>query len=254
MCSRRVCIALLACVLVEGGWGLSGTALAQHKAAAPVKGEMDTEAQVKDKSKSLWIRKVDWRTTASKLRAPEYVFKNVLQSAPKTVSEWHQIVVNYDSAPEWMDRIVVNYHVLLLNDKKGYGGEPAKAAAKVVAKSDTKEPEEKEPPYTLLEGTVYYVDVKKGQGHLSAMFIRPNTIERYGSPVAVGIEIVSGDETIVKNEYSPLSKISSDAKQMGKWWTVVSKSEAVSVRTDCLFNRSQTPFVLVNYQEEEAIQ
>jgi len=254
MCSRRLCIALLACVLVGGGGGLSGNTLAQHKAVAPAKGDVDTEAQVKEKSKSLWLRKIDWRTTSSKLRAPEYTYKNVLQSAPKTMSEWQLVIVNYDTAPEWMDRIVVNYHVLLLNDKKGYGGDPAKASPKVPAKAEAKESEDKEPPYTLLEGTVYYVDVKKGQGHLSAMFIRPNTIERYGAPVAVGIEIVAGGETVVKNEYSPMSKISSEAKQMGKWWTVAAKSGAVSVRTDCLFNRSQTPFVLVNYQEEEAIQ
>lgn len=246
MRSRRICIAMLTGLLVGGGWCLCQTASAQHKAAA--KADQEPEAAVKEKSRNVWLRKIDWRTTASKLKSPEYTYRNVLQSAPKAIPEWHVVTATYDTAMEWADRVVVSYHVLLLNEKKGTGGEAARAAPKAEGAED------KSAPYTLLEGTVSYVDVKKGPGHSSAMFIRPNTIERHGAPVAVGIEITVGDETVVKNEYSPASKISQEAKQTGRWWTIISKSQAVSVRNDCLFNRSQTPFILVNYMDEESIQ
>jgi hypothetical protein len=248
MRQKTVYIALLACLVVDGGWCLPGTAIAQHK--APAKAEADVEAPAREKSRSLWLRRIDWRSTGCKVKAPEYTYRNALQTAAKIVPEWQMLTVTYDTAPDWMDRIVVKYHVLLLNERKGYGGEPAKTAPRVEAK----EPDAKMPPYVLLEGTVSYVDVKKGPGHISTMFIRPNTIERHGAVVAVGIEITAGDEIVGKSEYSTLSKISPEAKKSGEWWSVISKSDQVAVRNDCLFNRSQTPFVLVNYLDEEAIQ
>lgn len=240
MYQRTVCVALLVSLLVGGDICFVGTAMAQQK--APAKADADTEAQAKEKSKSLWLRKIDWRSSGSKIKAPEFTFRNVLQSSPKTVPDWQMITVSYDTAPDWLDRVVVNYHVLLLKT-----AEPAKAGG-VVAK----EAEEKATPYTLYEGSVAYADVKKGPSHISTMFLRPSTIERRGSVVAVGIEIVAGEETVGKSEFSATSKIKAEAKD-GKWWTTVARSDQVTVRTDGLLNRSQTPFALVNYLDEEAI-
>ncbi|MEI6971693.1 MAG: hypothetical protein WCL44_09270 [bacterium] len=228
-----VCVALLTGLIVACV-GPAGSALAQHK--APVKGGAEVEDAAREKSKNLWLKKLTWRGSEAKLRSPEFDFKNIVQNNPKALPEWQVITVMYDTAQEWEDRVVVNYHVLLL---KG-GGEQAKA-------------DSEETPYTLYEGSVSYGDVKKGQNHISTIYVRPNSIERRGPVVAVGVEIVSGGETVSKSEFSTTSKIKADAKD-GRWWETVSKSAQVSVRTDGLLKRSETPFALVNYMDEELSQ
>lgn len=254
MYSKTLCIVLLACLLVDGGWCLSGTAMAQLK-PGDKKTEEDGEGPAKEKSKNLWIRKLEWRGTPSKVKAPEYTFRNVMQSPVKTIPEWHMITVTYDTGTNWIDQVVVNYHVLLLNEKKeGSGtGRATRPATR------EKEQDSKVSNYTLLEGAVSYVDVpqsKNGQSHMSMMFIRPNTIERYGEPVAAGVEIVFGDEVVSKSGYAPgtASGLNDAAKKSGRWWGVVAKSDQVRVRSDSLLNRSQTPFIVVNYMDEESIQ
>lgn len=240
---RTVCIALFACLIAGGGWLLPGTAIAQRK--VPAKTDAEADGQAKEKSESLWIRKLDWRSTLSRVKAPDYTYVNVVKNPPKIIPEWHMISVTYDTAPEWMDRIVVNFHVLL--EKKGETG-------KAHARGETKEPKERAAPYTLLEGSVSYVDIKKGSGHISTMFIRPTTIDRRGSIVAAAVEIVSGEETVVKSEHSTVLKLSPESKQRGKWWIDAAQSDQVTVRSDGLLRRPQTPFILVNYLDEEAIQ
>ncbi|MEI6219025.1 MAG: hypothetical protein WCP86_09000 [bacterium] len=263
MYTERLCIALLVCVLINGGVLPSGRAMAQAKSGEK-KSEELADGSARERSKNISLKKVDWRSPTCKVKAPEYTFRNVMQNISKTPPEWHVITVSYETSPEWLDRVVVNYHVLLLNEKKGYGGDKKGYGTEVGKPTrpearKEREPEAKATPYTLLEGSVSYVDVPSknsaGQaGHISTIFIRPSTLERYGDPVAIGVEISVGEESVAKNDFSATSKLSADTRKHGQWWTLIAKDEKVTVRSDCLFNRSETPFVLANYLDEESIQ
>lgn len=216
----------------------SGNAIAQGgRSTRPKSDKADSSGDdpARESGKFLRIRKLDWRGTAGILRLPDYQVGNVSKAPIKSGQEWSVITVSYDTAPapEWLDQITVHYHVLLLNEKNE-------------GKKDLT-------PYTLLEGTVTYVDVKGGPNHISTMYIRPNTTARFGEVVAVGIEMVTGDETIAKSEFSGSAKLTKEVKDGGSWWSTLRESDKVAVRDGYLLNRSQTPYVLVNYYEEEAI-
>jgi len=198
-------------------------------------------AKVREVSQNLRLKRVVWRGSAAMTKAPEYEFRGIARSSGKSPEDWAIISVLYDTFPKWADQIVVKYHVLLFRgnrDKSEKGG-----GNKDNPVSD----------YTMLEGIVTYVDVREGNSHMSTMYMRPSTLARYGELVAIGVEINYEDENVVYCEFGASVPLTAEAKSSGRWWEFVKNSDKVSVKTDLLLNRSQTPFILANYGDEESI-
>jgi hypothetical protein len=137
--------------------------------------------------------------------------------------------LQYQTAPDWIDQHRITFYVLMRNQN--------------VPKPKTPE-ETPQTEYVLLRGSLSYVMVAKGK-HLSDIFIHPSVLKRYGDIVAIGAEMVYGDEEVSKGEVSSKSGI--EKKKAYQWWRAVAQSEKVSSRDGLLWKRSKTPFALVNY-------
>jgi hypothetical protein len=97
--------------------------------------------------------------------------------------KWLRIEVEFDSAPDWADDVLMKYFVLV-----GKG-------------RDAK----------LLVGEITHVNVQKGTRHVSAMFAHPNTVERYGkgNVEAVAVQLFHQSRLIDQN---------SDPATNQRWW------------------------------------
>jgi hypothetical protein len=86
--------------------------------------------------------------------APDYrsLVTGTGNSSSVLTKKWLRIETEFDTVPEWADDLSVKYYVLI-----GKGREAK-----------------------LFGGQVDYINVQKGQHHLSAMFMHPNTVDRYG--------------------------------------------------------------------------
>ena len=109
----------------------------------------------------LKIRKFNALGTRALVETPQ-VKSNVARSSgsPK---KWHTISVLYDTSPEWLDEITVEFHIL----------------------SSTKDPETKKKVFSLYKLVVRYMDIERGRGHTATAFLRPTALKRYGQPIAV---------------------------------------------------------------------
>jgi hypothetical protein len=179
-----------------------------------------------DQSDSLYLRRLEGIGDEGLVKPPEYTFRNLSKTTARA-REWGRVRLSYRTMPEWIDELQVDYYVLLKNNKR--------------------EKEEK-PPFTLLEGSVTYTDVKKGDDHLSEAFLHPNTIERYGEIVAVAVEVRYEGETVRLTENSK-----SKAPVKGKWWILLRDDPKVVSKDGYVLNRNHTPFVLANHNAYEPI-
>lgn len=148
------------------------------------------------------------------------VYSASVSGGRATARDWVELTVQFDSEPEWIDELSFQYFALLYSRA-------------------TRE-------YTLLKGAATYVDVARGRGHLSSVFIRPNTLARYGEVLAVAVEVILKGETVGtlsegKNaERKPLPET---------WW----KNDKLIPKDGCILNRTQTPFAFINVDDYEAI-
>lgn len=126
-------------------------------------------------------------------------------------SSWLIVESDFDTAPAWMDEVSFTYYVLL----------------------KAKKPEDVGPggrQYNLFRGEVTYVDIPKGRGWKSNMFLPPTTCQRYGTIERVGVQVkVKG--VIVAEESTPTAR--------NRWW------EEHPVKGQ-LLPRNQTPYVFVS--------
>lgn len=154
------------------------------------------------------------------------VYSSSVSTAPGKRKEWGQILVEYQTAdePEWMDTIGFRYHVLLVTMSK-----------------------DKKREFVMLRGDVQYVDVQGGEEHFSSMFIRPQTIERYGLPVAVHVRISPSEGEAT--EASVSERVSGGAIP-DRWW----ENDRLEVKDGLLYNRAQSPFALIEIDRFETIQ
>ncbi len=160
----------------------------------------------------------------SAVKTPEY--STTVQRGKGIAKEWQQIEVIYDTAPEWIDNLVFQYYVMA--GTKGADGEPA---------------------FSLYKNSVRYVDIEKGNDHKSTVFLNPNAIKRYGTVVAVAVEIVYNG-TVVEDKSKETIKL------RDKWWKdpSVVENKNVTVRDGYLLDRAHTPFAFVNIDDNEVIQ
>ncbi len=106
-------------------------------------------------------------------------------------TEWWRVVVEFETAPEWIDELEFTYYAYL-KDKSNKGAE------------------------VMFRGTVTYVNVVKGK-HLSDMFLHPSTVERMGSVEQVAVVVKYRGATVA---------VENSAK-MPNWWERFSPVDGV---------------------------
>lgn len=119
------------------------------------------------------------------------------------VQGWGVIEVYYDSIPEWADDVEVKYYVLMK------GRTPNRPV--------------------MLVGSIVYIHVQKGEGHISTIYIPPQAIARYGDAERIRAELWYNG---ILQDSIQWPKIASKMP----WWTKVKPIYG------SLFNRFYTPF------------
>ena len=162
-------------------------------------------------STPLLIRKVD----AKPVNSPEYQIRNY-PLTPRGV-RWLQVIVDYDTAPEWVDEATFTYYVLL------------KAKRAEAGRS----------PFTLFKGEVTNVNIARGK-HKGDIYMHPSTLARFGDIERVAVMVNVGGRMVALD-----GQPSGTAQQ--RWWEQLAPMEGY------LLNRMQTPFAMVNFDDYEAI-
>jgi hypothetical protein len=146
--------------------------------------------------------------------APDY--RSLITGAgphSNTLSDkWLRIETEFDSTPEWADDVQVKYYVLLGSGK------------------DTR----------MFVGDVTYVNVARGLRHISAMFIHPNTVQRYGNGEvqSVAVQIFHKGQ-LIDQDSGPASH--------ERWW------ESYTPVPGYLLTPLQTPWSILSYDRYEAL-
>lgn len=201
-------------VLVAAGLALAGLAYGQARVAA---------AKV-DKSDAVRIRRLVGAGARILVDSPKYQVTSV-PGGVKPFQKWGRITVTYDTTADWMDELSFQFFVMA---KKTEGGKSS---------------------FSLYSATVRYMDIRKGAGHESDVFLRPTALERYGEVVASAVEISSGGKLLVEETHTEGIKLPD------RWWRqpAVVESKDVVVRDGYLLDRAHSPFALVNIDDQEAI-
>ena len=131
---------------------------------------------------------------------------------PGTNRNWIKVVTTFQSAPAWADGIAFNYSVLI-----GVGSQ-----------------------FRVLPGIVRYANVKGGINR-AVMYISPNTVERFGSPMAARIKVFYKDELVDESTYK--GKIEPPAN----WETQVNKYQGL------LLTVIHTPWLITDYSNSPDI-
>jgi hypothetical protein len=147
----------------------------------------------------------------SKVATPEY--KLLTGQVMSQTRNWFQVVVDYETAPEWLDDLTFTYYIMC---------ESKTGATK----------------FTLFRGDVTYVNVQKGK-HKSDMYLHPSTIARFGVVQGVGV-VVSSQGRVLAMESLP-STLSP------RWWEQKTPLDGYAL------NRMQTPFAMIYFDDYEAI-
>lgn len=90
---------------------------------------------------------------------------------------WLQIETEFESSPDWADNVQLKYFVLLGRGDRTY----------------------------TLTGEMTYINVAKGTQHASAMFVQPNTLQRYGNGQveAVAVQLFYKGQLIDQASFPP---------------------------------------------------
>ena len=134
--------------------------------------------------------------------------------------EWVEMGIQYDSDPEWIDEVAFQYYALLLNRV-------------------TRE-------YTLLKGSVTYMDVARGRSHLGVAYVRPSALARFGDVMGVAVEaMVRGEVVAFRSE----GKLGPGKPLPEDWW----KNPKLTPREGYILDKSKTPFAVINYDDYESL-
>ena len=185
-----------------------------------LKGGMEGEGRVK-------IERFPAPGKASMIKTPEFNARaNGLQSAVNSKRrEWAVFEVKYSTSKRWTDELTFTYHLLSKGkDEKGMTS------------------------FSYYTAAVRYQDIPQGD-HMSCVVLPPSQVERYGSPVALALE-VSGKDGVLTSAFK------NSGISLGKeWWknSKVLDDPKVKRRTG-LVDRSKSPFYLINLDDDEVVQ
>lgn len=120
------------------------------------------------------------------------IFKTAVQGqVPARQTDWWRVVVEFETAPDWIDELEFTYYVYM-RDQSNKGAE------------------------VMFRSAVTYVNVAKGK-HLSDMFLHPSTLARLGRVEQVAV-VVKAKGAVVATD--------STAKTPN-WWDRFSPVEGV---------------------------
>ncbi len=175
-------------------------------------------------SDKLRVRKIIGLGSKARVFTPTYTTD--VGRGVERAQEWLAVTLTYDTAPEWIDELLIQFHVL------------------------AKRPDPKTPKnlYSLYKTAVRYVDIEAGRKHMATTYLRPSAIVRYGEAVAVAA-VVTLDGAVV-------AEVSDESMQLPeKWWKnpLVTDSDATTIRDGYLLDRSKSPWALINTDDYEVI-
>jgi hypothetical protein len=152
------------------------------------------------------------------VKTPEY--STSLSRGRASPRDWAEMAVVFDTDDEWMDEITVQFYALVYDKVKD--------------------------EHQLFRGSVTHVDVARGKGHQSAMYLRPSTVARYGGVVALAVEIVAKGEIVAAKSDGQQGR---GQKLPDDWW----KKFPLPPKEGQMLNRNQTPFAFTNWDDYEAV-
>jgi len=175
-------------------------------------------------------RAMDPETVMRIRKMPRLNSKEWLQRTPQMFAgtsrskarEWGVFEVTYDTAPEWIDEMVVTFTVMLMSN-------------------------DRDQPFSFCRVTSRFIDVAKGSGKIASAVMLPSGLLRYGRPIGFVVEF-SLNGQVVAVESTETEKFLTE-----RWWenpSIVDSPRTVK-REGYLLERSKTPFGLVNIDENE---
>jgi len=179
------------------------------------------------KAPILAIRDLSGIRTRDRANTP--VYGGSMAGSSAVPREWGVIRVEYDSYPEWIDALTIEYHVLSLKTEKG------------------------QRLYSYYKRTVRYRDIARGRKHSAVVYLMPPALLRYGDPVAVTVEFTYGGELVATQGEMEASMKKTLPEDWHKKKEVLN-SAAVTARHDYLINREDSPFAFVNMDDYEFIE
>ena len=183
-----------------------------------------TSAALRAGSGKLRLRKLVGLGNKGRVFTPSYT--SDIGRGIERAKEWRSVLLTYDTAPEWIDEMLIQFYVLGM----------------------TRDPETKRSVYSLYKTAVWYLDIAEGRNHMATVYLRPAALERYGEPVAVAA-VVTLDGKVV-------AEISDESTKLpAAWWKnpLVTDSQATTTRDGYLLDRSKSPWALINPDDYEVI-
>ncbi len=168
------------------------------------------------------IRRLDGLGRRARVTTPVYT-SSIARTATRP-AEWLELRVTYDTAPEWIDELIIEYFVLMTH---------------VVERRNV---------YSLFRKTVRYMDVEQGRGRQGTAYLLPSALKRFGNVAAVAVEM-SHDGRVAAAEFE------NDVQLPERWWRnpLVLESQDLTVREGYLLNRAESPWAYVNIDDYEVI-
>lgn len=191
---------------------------AQVRPAGPVAAQTANRGMLR-------IRRLPKPGRATMARTPEFQTNIGRSSRKRKAREWALFEVEYETSADWIDSLDLFYSVMTY--MKGNDGKDA---------------------YSLFQLRATYIDIQKGE-HAACVVLAPNTLARFGTPVAIAIEI-SQDGTLLASE----TAVTDPKLPELDWWknpNVV--DSAIVTRREGLLERSKTPFALINMDDYEVV-
>lgn len=199
-----------------------GDALAQYsKSKSSESKTAERGAESAEAAGDIRIRKITGLGNESVVKTPEFRSSN--SRGVKEPREWGEIVVTFDTAPEWIDTLTLNFYVM------------------------TQRKDGNKKQYSFHQLVARYHDIERGKGHMAAVYLVPAALKRLGPIVAVGVEAK------VNEAAAAVDEIKVKGGLPDRWWmkTNVIESDTVKSRDGYLKARVDTPFALVDFDEYE---
>ena len=158
------------------------------------------------------IRKMESTGPNTRVKTPK--FNNNANEPQAKAENWARISVQYETDVEWTDALEFRYMVLVKHPKTS--------------------------AFSMFPVAVTYIDIPKGKRHTSTVFLRPNTLKRYGNVEWAGVKIY------LKGKDAPVAvaQMPNDPRP----WTA-----KFTTKAGVLLNRDQTPFAQVAIDNYETI-
>ncbi|MGQ9662731.1 MAG: hypothetical protein ACUVWX_10425 [Kiritimatiellia bacterium] len=170
--------------------------------------------------KVLAIRNLEGLGKHAYVRTPDY--RTNMSQGRKPPQDWVQILLTFETYPDWIDELIVQFYALAATTDAG------------------------KQKFSFYRKNLRHTDVERDREHLSAVYLPPRAVKRYGDLIAVAVEISYQGKVIA-------SKSIESIKLPQEWWKdpVVVQNENVTARDGYLLGRSETPFALIAVDDYE---